>query len=83
MQSGHSLKISSGRNILYSLCLYILIILLSIEVASALGRWNVLRPIIDPEAPPSRSWEISENNPSKSLASPPEKTTSLLPLKDD
>ena len=45
-----------------------------------LGRRKLLRPMIEPEPPPARIWRISSRMPSVSLASPPENTTSRLPL---
>src|ERR1700751_265299 len=48
-----------------------------------LGGWKVLRPIIEPLPPPSRTARTSAKTPSRSFASPPEKTTMRRPLKAD
>ena len=49
--------------------------------ASSFLRWNELRPMIDPNPPPSRMARASSNTCSSLAAAPPEKITIRCPLK--
>ena len=59
---------------------YILTTVSSKASASGFARWNELRPMIEPLAPPSRIWRISSSTPSVPFAAPPENTTMRRPL---
>ena len=50
------------------------------EIASVLGRWNELRPMIEPNAPPSARPRISSSISAFPYAAPPEKITMRRPL---
>ena len=56
---------------------------IAVEGVSSRGRWNELRPMIEPVAPPSRIWRISSSRPSVLFAAPPENTTRRRPLNAD
>ena len=56
---------------------------LSSLIAFSFGLWKLFLPIIDPWPPPSFIALISFINSSSFFASPPENTTTLLPLKQD